>query len=78
LLVQEVAAKYLGKVTFVSENFGSSPLARQFGVKGFPAVFVDGVLVAAPRDFGYFGEVEAQAAMLPGAVPPARQNSKRT
>lgn len=58
MLVQDVAAKYAGKVAFVSENFGGSKLADQFGVKGYPAVFVDDVLVAAPRDFGYFGEVE--------------------
>jgi cytochrome c biogenesis protein CcmG, thiol:disulfide interchange protein DsbE len=56
LLVQEVAAKYPGRVTFVSENFGASKLAEKYGVKGYPAVFVSDVLVAVPRDFGYFGE----------------------
>jgi thiol-disulfide isomerase/thioredoxin len=56
LLVQEVSAKYPGKVTFVNENFGTSKLAERFGVKGYPAVFVDEVLVACPRDFGYFRE----------------------
>ncbi len=39
----------------MTENFGASKLAEQFGVKGYPAVFVDGVLVAHPREFGYFG-----------------------
>jgi thiol-disulfide isomerase/thioredoxin len=52
-------------VSFVSENFGESKLAEQFGVKGYPAVFVDGVLVAAPRDFGYFGEVEGSGRYAP-------------
>jgi thiol-disulfide isomerase/thioredoxin len=65
LLVQEVAAKYPGRATFVNENFGASKLADQFGVKGYPAVFVDGVLVAAPRDFGYFGEVEGTGRYAP-------------
>lgn len=65
MLVQEVAAKYRGKVTFVSENFGQCRLAEQFGVKGYPAVFVDGVLVAAPREFGYFGEVEGSGRYAP-------------
>lgn len=65
MLVQDVAAKYAGRVTFVSENFGASKLADQFGVKGYPAVFVDGVLVAAPRDFGYFGEVEGTGRYAP-------------
>lgn len=54
MLVQEVAAKFPGRVTFVSENFGASKLAEKFGVKGYPAVFVDDVLVASPRDFGVF------------------------
>jgi thiol-disulfide isomerase/thioredoxin len=65
LLVQEVAAKYPGRVTFTSENFGGSKLAEKFGVKGYPAVFVDGVLVASPRDFGFFGEVEGTGRYAP-------------
>jgi len=60
-----VAAKYPGSITFVSENFGASKLADQFGVKGYPAVFVDGVLVAAPREFGYFGEKEGTGRYAP-------------
>ena len=65
MLVQEVAAKYPGRVTFVSENFGASQLAERFGVKGYPAVFVDDILVAAPREFGYFGEVEGSGRYAP-------------
>ena len=65
MLVQEVAAKYPGQVTFVSENFGASKLAERFGVKGYPAIFVDDVLVAAPREFGYFGEVEGSGRYAP-------------
>jgi thiol-disulfide isomerase/thioredoxin len=65
LLVQEVAAHYPGQVTFVSENFGASKLAEQFGVKGYPAIFVDDVLVAAPREFGYFGEIEGAGRYAP-------------
>ena len=60
-----MAAKYPGKVTFVSENFGASKLAERYGVKGYPAVFVDDVLVAVPRDFGYFGEVEGTGRYAP-------------
>ena len=65
MLVQEVAAKYPGQVTFVSENFGASKLADRYGVKGYPAVFVDDVLVAVPRDFGFFGEVEGTGRYAP-------------
>ena len=60
-----MAGKYRGQVTFVSENFGASKLAERFGVKGYPAVFVDDVLVASPRDFGYFGEVEGTGRYAP-------------
>jgi thiol-disulfide isomerase/thioredoxin len=62
LLVQEIAAKYPGRVTFVSENFGASRLADKYGVKGYPAVFVGDVLVAVPRDFGFFGEKDKEGA----------------
>jgi thiol-disulfide isomerase/thioredoxin len=65
LLVQEVAAQYPGRVTFINENFGASPLAERFGVKGYPAVFIDDVLIAVPRDFGYFGEVEGTGRYAP-------------
>ena len=65
MLVQEVAAQYSGRVTFVSENFGASQLAERFGVKGYPAVFVDDILVAAPREFGYFSEVEGSGRYAP-------------
>jgi thiol-disulfide isomerase/thioredoxin len=65
LLVQEVAANYPGQVTFINENFGASKLADRYGVKGYPAVFVDDVLVAVPRDFGYFGEVEGTGRYAP-------------
>ena len=60
-----MASKYPGKVTFVNENFGASKLAERYGVKGYPAVFVDDVLVAVPRDFGYFGEVEGTGRYAP-------------
>jgi thiol-disulfide isomerase/thioredoxin len=56
LLVQDVAAQYPGKVVFVNENFGASKLAQKYGVSGYPAVFVQDVLVARPGDFGFFGQ----------------------
>ena len=65
MLAQEVTAKYPGRVTLVSENFGTSKLAERFGVKGYPAVFVDDVLVACPRDFGYFREVQGLGRYAP-------------
>lgn len=58
-------AKYPGKATFVSENFGASKLAEKFGVKRYPAVFVDEVLVAKPNDFGFFGQGEKAGRYTP-------------
>ena len=51
---------YGGKARFVSENYGDSELARRFGVTHYPAIFVDDVLVATPRDFGFFGKGEKE------------------
>ena len=76
MLVQEVAAKFPGKVTFVSENFGASKLAERHGVKGYPAVFVDGVLVASPREFGYFGEKEGSGRYAPWRSAASQQKFK--
>jgi len=33
-------------------------LARRFGVTRYPAMFVDDVLVATPKDFGFYGKGE--------------------
>lgn len=40
-----------GRARFVSENYGDSELARKSGVSFYPAIFVDDILVATPRDF---------------------------
>jgi thiol-disulfide isomerase/thioredoxin len=47
-----------GKARFVVENYGESELARRFGVTRYPAIFVDDVLVATPKDFGFYGKGE--------------------
>jgi cytochrome c biogenesis protein CcmG/thiol:disulfide interchange protein DsbE len=65
LLAQEVAAKYAGRITFVTENLGASKLAERFGVKGYPAVFLDDVLIVSPREFGYFGDEEGVGRYAP-------------
>jgi len=68
-----VVAKYPKRVTFKNENFGSSPLAERFGVQRYPAVFVDDVLIARPRDFGYFGEGEKDGRYTPWVKNPQNQ-----
>lgn len=47
-----------GRVRFVVENYGESELARRFGVRRYPAIFVDDILVATPKDFGFYGSGE--------------------
>jgi thiol-disulfide isomerase/thioredoxin len=76
LLAQEVVAKYAGRVTFVSENFGASPLAERFGVTRYPAVFVDDVLVARPRDFGFFGAGEEDGRYTPWIAAASQERFK--
>jgi thiol-disulfide isomerase/thioredoxin len=47
-----------GKARFVVESYGASELAQRFGVTRYPALFVDDVLVAKPKDFGFYGKGE--------------------
>ncbi len=54
-------AESKGAARFVVENYGDSALARRFGVTRYPAIFVDDVLVATPKDFGFFGKGEGKA-----------------
>jgi thiol-disulfide isomerase/thioredoxin len=54
-------AESSGAARFVVENYGDSALAKRFGVTRYPAIFVDDVLVATPKDFGFFGKGEGRA-----------------
>ncbi|MFT5051569.1 MAG: thiol-disulfide isomerase/thioredoxin [Chlamydiales bacterium] len=60
MLINTVAQRYEGQVKVVSEDFGASELAERFGVKRYPAVFVNDVLIAKPKDFGFFGTSGSQ------------------
>ena len=55
MLAQQVAAEFGERVEFVVEDFGSSPLARRFGVDKYPAILVDDALIARPEDFYAWG-----------------------
>ncbi len=50
--------RFGGRARFVVENYGDSELAKRFGVTRYPAIFVDDVLVAKPKDFGFYGKGE--------------------
>jgi thiol-disulfide isomerase/thioredoxin len=53
-----VVHDFKGQARFVVENYGDSDLAKRFGVTRYPALFVDDVLVAKPKDFGFYGKGE--------------------
>jgi thiol-disulfide isomerase/thioredoxin len=56
-----VVQEFGGRARFVEENYGESQLAKRYGVTRYPAIFVDDVLVATPKDFGFFGKGEGEA-----------------
>jgi thiol-disulfide isomerase/thioredoxin len=51
-----VVQEFGGKVRFAVENYGDSALARRFGVTRYPVIFAGDVLVATPKDFGFYGK----------------------
>ena len=60
LLAQSVVQEFRGRARFVSENYGESQLANRHGVTRYPAIFVNDVLVATPKDFGFYGKGEGE------------------
>lgn len=55
MLIKEVIKRYEGKVEFVNEDWGESELAVRHGLKRYPVVFVNDILIARPADFGFLG-----------------------
>jgi thiol-disulfide isomerase/thioredoxin len=64
LLAQSVVQEFGGKARFVAENYGDSQLAKRFGVTFYPAIFVDDILVATPKDF-YNDDPKATGRYIP-------------
>jgi cytochrome c biogenesis protein CcmG, thiol:disulfide interchange protein DsbE len=64
-----VVAEFGGRAKFVAENYGDSEFAEKFGVKRYPAIFVNDVLVATPKDFGFTAQGEGDE---PGRYAPLR------
>ena len=48
-----MAKEFDGKVKVAVEEYGDSEIAKRFGVRRYPVVFVDDVLMARPKDFGW-------------------------
>lgn len=49
-----------GKVKFVEENYGDSERAARLGIRRYPAILVNDVIVATPKDFGFYGKGEGE------------------
>ncbi|HEY2295751.1 MAG TPA: TlpA disulfide reductase family protein [Thermoanaerobaculia bacterium] len=67
-----MVAGFNGKAGFISENYGESALAKRYGVKRYPAIFVDDVLVATPNDFGFYGKGEGGETTSGGRYAPIK------
>ena len=68
-----MAKEFGGKVKVVVEEYGNSPMATRFGVRRYPVVFVDDVLVARPKDFGFGGAEDVSGGLYVPWLEPANQ-----
>lgn len=68
-----MAKEFGGKVSVVVEEYGSSKMATRFGVRRYPVVFVDEVLVARPKDFGFGGAEDVSGGLYVPWLEPANQ-----
>jgi thiol-disulfide isomerase/thioredoxin len=73
LLIKDVASALGGRVKVVTEEYGNSPTAEKWGVRRYPVVFVDDVLVARPKDFGFTGEDDKSTGLYVPWREPANQ-----
>ena len=55
------------------EEYGSSAMAKRFGVRRYPVVFVDDVLFARPKDFGFGGADDVSGGLYVPWLEPANQ-----
>ena len=73
MLIKDVAGEFGSQVKVVTEEYGNSPMATRFGVRRYPVVFVDDVLVARPKDFGFAGPDDKS----PGLYVPWRESANQ-
>jgi thiol-disulfide isomerase/thioredoxin len=73
LLVRDIAKEFATRVKVSVEDYGSSAMARRFGVRRYPVVFVDDVLFARPKDFGFGGTEDVSGGLYVPWLDPANQ-----
>lgn len=55
------------------EEYGNSDMAKRFGVQRYPVVFVDDVLLARPKDFGFGRPEDTSGGLYVPWLQPANQ-----
>jgi thiol-disulfide isomerase/thioredoxin len=73
LLVRDIAKEFGTRVKVSVEEYGNSDMARRFGVRRYPVVFVDEVLFARPKDFGFGGAEDISGGLYVPWLDPANQ-----
>jgi cytochrome c biogenesis protein CcmG, thiol:disulfide interchange protein DsbE len=77
LLIKDVASAFGDRVQVVTEEYGNSPTAQKWGVRRYPVVFVDDVLVARPKDFGFSGQDDTSKGLyVPWREPASQERFK--
>jgi thiol-disulfide isomerase/thioredoxin len=76
LLIKQLADELGSRVKVVTEEYGNSPMASRFGVRRYPVVFVDDVLVARPKDFGFAGPEDSGGRYVPWREPANQERFK--
>ena len=72
-----MASEFGARVKVVTEEYGNSPTAEKWGVRRYPVVFVDDVLVARPKDFGFAGaDDKSKGLYVPWRDPANQQRFK--
>lgn len=78
MLIKDIAAEFGSRVKVVTEDYGNSEMAKRFGVRRYPVVFVDDVLVARPKDFGFGGTEDVSKGLYVPWKEPANQERFKT
>lgn len=73
MLVRDVAKQFGPRVKVAVEEYGNSEMAKRFGVRRYPVVFVDDVLFARPKDFGFGGAEDVSSGLYVPWLEPANQ-----
>ena len=73
MLVRDVAKEFGPRVKVSVEEYGNSAMATRFGVRRYPVVFVDEVLFARPKDFGFGGADDVSGGLYVPWLDPGNQ-----